>query len=253
MFRKVLEYTLYGLTILYGFLIAGTGMGDTSNVGYYLAQRGGFYIAEAVFLVIDMIRCSRLYSKYDYNYFKVTEKLFVAADCCFMMIVIITVFSIAGMIPIFVFLPQNVFEKGAANGLFVSLLIVALIFVLHLIAGKRFDLVRRKVGEINHPLSQRTEDFYAFIHFPDRKEKPVNYEMPAALLDDFIPSPEDFQQHMRKISDLKPPQSPQPEQLWECPYCGSTNPIHSEQCDFCGANRDNKLPQQRKEDTDAGN
>ena len=234
--KKSLEYALYGLTIAYSFVIAGTSMGDTSYVAGYLIQRIGFYFAEVVFLLIGLIRCNRLFSKYDYEYFQKTEAIFEAAECCFVTIAIITVISVAAMVPIFIFLPKNVFEHGAANGLLVSLLIVGLVFLFYLLVMKRFDMVKKKRGEIKNPLGEKPEDFFAFIHSPDEKDKePTDEEMPDAseLLDDFVPDEEDFRRHLQRISAANP--SPQPQQLWECPFCGSLNTPDSRSCSFCGA------------------
>lgn len=231
---KGLEYLLYILTIMYGFVLAGFNVGDSVYVSSYLAQRAGFYLAEVLFLAIVWIRCNKLQSNYNDDYFKETEKLFSAADTCFVMIAIITVFSVAGLLPIFVFLPENVFENGAANGLIVSLLVVGLLFAFYLIVSKRFDIVKKQRGEIKNPLSEKTEDFFAFINSADEKEEPDREEMPDAfhLPEDLVPSREDFQRHMQQIY------TPEPKQLWECPYCGSLNTSDSEQCGFCGADTD---------------
>ena len=251
MTKKGLEYALYGITVVYSFIIAGTGMGDTGTyVDLYLIQRGGFYLGEVVLLIIGWIRCSRLYTNFDYDYFGKTEKIFDAAETCFVLIAIVTVMSIAGMVPIFVFLPKNVFEHGAANGLILSLLIVGLIFVFYLFVMQRFDMVKRKKEEIKRPLGEKTEDFFAFIHSADEKQKktapddtPEDMPDVTDLLDEAVPGEEEFQRHLQQIALLN--HNADPVRLWECPFCGSLNPDGSGRCEFCGGAADGK------EDTDA--
>ena len=240
---------MYALTIVYSFALAAGNYGYTNHVASYLAQRGGFYLGEMILLVVGWIRCSRLYSNFDQEYFNGTEKIFAAADTLFVLIAIVTVISAAAMLPIFIFLPKRIFEDGAASGLIVELLIVALVFVFYLLVMQRFDMVKRKKEEMKHPLGEKTEDFFAFIHGMDEKQedmkKPTNDEIPdvSALLDETIPDEEEFQRHLQRISILS--HNDDPVQLWECSFCGSLNPDGSRRCDFCGADCE-----QRKEDND---
>lgn len=236
---KNLEYILYGLTLIYCFTIACTGMGDTSHIELYIGQRALFYIVEIVLLLIAMKRCRKLYSNYDYDYFKKTEKILAAADCCFVMIAIVMVFSIAEMIVIFVFLPKRVFEFGAANGLLVLMLISGFVFLFYTFVAKRFQIIKKKKEEMRHPLGKKTEDFYAFIHSADEKQEKEwvelhDEDMPDAsfLLDEIVPTEKESDRHSQKIAIQKP--LPEPIQLWECPCCGSLNPIDCRKCDFCG-------------------
>lgn len=228
---KKLEPVLYVLTVMYCFVISGSGMGDTSDVISFIAQRALFYVIEGGLLVMAAIRCGRLFSRFDNDSFKAAEKIFEAADCCFVMIAIVTVFAVVQTVPIFIFLPARILG-GAANGMFLLLALTALMFVFYTIITKRFDLLRKKKGEIEHPLSEKTEDFFAFIHSADEKEQSVCEDM----LDEMVPDEEDFLRHIRQISATNP--TPGQKQLWECPFCGSQNPADSRQCSFCGA--DNK-------------
>lgn len=233
---KALEYILYGLTAAYSFALAGFNGGNTGDVASYLVQRAVFYLIESVLLFIAMIRCGRLYSEYDDDYFMSTERIFAAADCCFVMIAIVTVFSVAGMLPIFVFLPERVFKGGAAKGLFVSLLVTGAIAAFYIIVTKKFEAVKKRRGEIKNPQLESLEEFYSFSNLPDEKEeRPPEAEMPdaAALLDEAIPDEEEFAPHLQHISLIN--NSDMPNQLWECPFCGYLNPSDSEKCDFCGA------------------
>lgn len=245
---KHLDYILYAFTLIYCFIIAGTGMGDTSHITSYIGQRAIFYIIETILLIIVMTRCGKMYSDYDYDYFEKTEKIFAAADCCFVSIAIVTVFSFAEMIPIFLFLPKNVFNFGAANGLFVLLVITVLVFLLHSFTAKRFDTVKKKKDEMMHPLGEKTEDFYAFINSADDKreetdgEKSIDEYMPDAsfFLDETVTTDEDLNRHLQQTDVTNPLR--EPKQLWECPCCGSLNTVDSQKCDFCGTEPDHRLP-----------
>lgn len=248
--KKSLEYALYGITIVYSFVIAGTSMGTTVYVGGYLAQRAGFYIAEVLLLLIGWIRCDRLNSKFDFDYFRRTEKIFEAAETVFVLIGIVTVISVVAMVPIFLFLPKNVFEHGAANGLLASLPVVGLIFALYLIVVNKFNMVVRQKEEAKRPLGETPEEFFAFSTGTEKKRKEASdhtpVEMPDAseMLDDTIPDEEDFQRHLQMISLMS--HVSEPAQLWECLYCGSLNSADSEQCDFCGAGHESKGPDESK-------
>lgn len=235
---------LYGLTLTYCFIIGCTGMGDTSEVAFYLEQRSFFYVPEVILLIITLMRCKKLNSDFDYDYFNKTEKIFDAAECCFVMIVIVIAFSVAEIISIFVFLPKKVYNFGAANGFFALLLITVFVFLFYAFTAGKFRMAKKHKEEIRHPLGEKTEDFYAFIHQLDEKQEETELEelpdedMPDAssLLDTMVPSKEEFDRHLKQISAANP--LPEPKQLWECPCCGSLNPTDSKKCEFCGTERE---------------
>lgn len=244
---KHLDSILYAFTLIYCFVITGTGMGDSSHIIGYIGQRFLFYAVEAVLLIIVMIRCEKLYSDYDWDYFKTTEKILAAADCCFVMIAMVVLFSVAEMVMIFLFLPKNVFKFGAANGFFVMLALTALVFLLHSFVAKKFGIVKKKKDELLHPLGEKTEDFYAFINSADDKreeteEGSADEIMPDAsfLLDEAVPDGEESDRLMQQPAVTNPLR--EPKQLWECPCCGSLNTIDSQKCDFCGTEPEHKLP-----------
>lgn len=228
---KVIEYVLYGFTVIFCFIQAsGYYAGD---ILWYIQARSVFYAAEVLLLVIVIIRCSNPLSKSDDDYFKTTGKVYHAAEVCFVMIAIVTVISVASLIPIFLFLPSYIFEYSYANGLFVLLLMTGATLGFYIFTGSIYDKVKKYRGEKRYPLSEKTEDFYAFIHSADEKEQPDREEMPASLLDEIVPGEEDFQRHLQQISALNT--ASEQKELWECPYCGSQNPADGEQCNFCGA------------------
>lgn len=248
---KALEYVLYGFTVLYGFVIVVLGMGDTgARVDLYIIQRAGFYIAEGVLLIMGWTRCVRLYSDFDLGYFEGTARIFSAAECCFVMIGILTMLSVVGMIPIFFFLPQNVFENGAADGLIVELLIVGLIFLFYLFVMKKYDMAKRKKEEAKHPSWEKTEKFSALIYgsVEQRKKAPAYICEETEILDELVPDEADFRRHLQHISDVNPP--PAPEQQWECPLCGFMNDLDDSggrQCAFCGGEPEGKAGGDEKE------
>lgn len=231
---KKTELILYGLTVVYCFIISGAGMGDTSHVGSFLAQRALFYIAQAVLLVIAAIRCRRLFSRYDEDYVRMTQKIFDAVECCFVMIAIVSVFGIVEIIPIFVFLPGRIFD-GAANGLLALLLLTVLTFVFYNIVTSRFHTVKKQKWKIKSSQSENPDSFFAFIHSADEKRNKSAEKNFAPLFDDLVPDEEDFRRHLQQISVINP--TAEPNQLWECPRCGAVNSMNSLQCDFCGADR----------------
>ena len=233
--RKHIDSVLYGLTVMYCFLITGLGMGDSSDIISYIGKRAVFYLVEAVLLIIVMLQCEKLNSKYDWDQFKSAEKIFEFADCVFVMIGLVVAFSVGEMILIFLFLPENIFKHGAANGFFVMIGITALVFFLHSVAAKKFGEVKKKKEEMLHPLGQKTEDFYAFINSPDepREEEPdVSMDDVSYLLGESDSEGEKAEE-ARKAVVTDPLR--EPKGLWECPCCGSLNSVDSEKCDFCGA------------------
>ncbi|MDE6580034.1 MAG: hypothetical protein K2K41_05830 [Ruminiclostridium sp.] len=239
---KHIDSILYGLTLLYCFAITGMGMGDTSHITTYMGQRAIFYLAESVLLIIVMIRCRKLSSDYDSDYFKTTEKILAAADCCFVMIGMVVLFSAAEIILIFIFLPENIFKFGAANGFFVMLAVTALVFWLHSLAAKEFGIVKKKKEEMLHHLGEKTEDFFAFINSLDevREEEPdVGMDDVSYLLGETV-SDEERAEGVQKAVVTTPLR--EPKQLWECPCCGSLNSVDSQKCDFCGTEAEYKLP-----------
>lgn len=232
---------LYALAVIFCFAQSAGGY-NSGDVRWYVQVRIPVYAAEILLLFIVVIRCSKLRSKPDDEYFKVTEKVYRIAEDFMVLVGIVAGFSVISLIPIFVFLPKLVFEQGYANGLFVLLLITGATFAFYGFTGSMFDKVKKQRDEMRHPLSESTEDFYAFIHSADEKEdtetEPDSEEMPDAskMLGELVPDEEDFQRHMQHISIANPP--PEPKQLWECQYCGSLNSAENEQCEFCGASPD---------------
>lgn len=249
--KKNLEWALYGVTVFVCFW-QSAGDFDTSNVRWYIQQKSLFYIIETALLVAGLAMCIKLNYKYNEEHFQRTEKIFAAAETCFVLIVIVAGFSVVAMVPIFVFKPKNVFEHGAANGLLVLLLITALVFLFYTIVTKRFDLVKKKRAEIQRPLGEKPADFFAFSFSADKKQEEtapadtadISENMPEVteLFDETVPDEEEFQRHLQQIALLN--HNAEPVQLWECPYCGSLNPDDSGQCGFCGADRDNNFSEQ---------
>lgn len=233
---KRTELILYVLTVLYCFIISGTGMGDTGHVDSYLAKRALFYIIEAGLLVMAAIRCRRLLSRYDEDYFRSTQKLFDAVERCFVPIAIVSVFGVVEMIPIVVFLPSRI-SDGAANGLVVLLLLTGLTFVLYNIVTSRFYMVKKQRWKITHSKSESLEDFFSFIHSSERQKEPATEKMSDPLIDDLVPDEEDFRRHLQRISGTNTNPPAESKQPWECHCCGTTNRTDSLQCMLCGADR----------------
>lgn len=231
---KHIYTVMYVLTVIYCFIITGTGMGDSSHIVGYIGERALFYLAELVLLFIVMIRCEKLNSDYDWVYFKSTEKILEAADSCFVMIGMVVLFSVAEMILIFIFLPENVFKFGAANGFFVMVGITALVFLLHSFVAKKFGEIKKKKQEMLHPLGEKTEDFYAFINSPD---EPREEESDAGMDDvSYLLGESGYAEERTEGVEKAAVTTPlrEPKQLWECPCCGSLNSVDSGTCDFCG-------------------
>lgn len=239
---KHIDTVLYVLTVIYCFIITGLGMGDSNDIIFYIGQRALFYLVEAVLLIIVMMRCEKLCSDYDWNYFKTTEKILEAADCCFVMIGMVVLFSVGEMILIFIFLPENIFKNGAANGFFVMVGVTALVFLLHSLAAKKFGEVKKKKDEMLHPLGEKTEDFFAFINSPDeeREEEPdTGMDDVSYLLGETVSDEEKTEENVSQAAVTNPLR--EPKQLWECPCCGSLNSVDSQICDFCGTEHDDIL------------
>ena len=241
---KKAKTILYTFAVIFCFAQSAGGY-YSGDVRWYVEARSPFYFAEILLLVIVIIRCNKLLSKPDDEYFITTEKVYHIAEDFMALVGIVAGFSVVSMIPIFVFLPKRIFEDGYANGLFVLLLITGATFAFYCFAGSIFGKVKKQRDERMHPLSENLEDFYAFIHSTDEKkdEAAENMsepeEMPDAsqMLGELVPDEEDFQRHMRQISIANP--APETVQLWECSYCGSLNSAENEQCEFCGAEHEN--------------
>lgn len=235
------EMALYFLTGLWCMVIGITGWGEEmSNAVNFMARgRIPFYLVEAVLLTIVFIRSRKLLKEYDSDYFETTNKLLRGSEVCFVMIIIVTVFAVAGAIPTFIMTPQKVFFEGGAVGLFVLLLFTALIWAFYNATTTRYHKVIEKKAQTDNPPSEKLEDFFAFIHSPEEKQEQTELltdtdeEMPdvSALLEEAL-SAEGELRHIPITDHVS-----EPAQLWECPICGSLNPANSPQCDFCGTDR----------------
>lgn len=229
---KQWEIPLYGLTAVFCAFV--------DDLRVLLA----IVIVDAALLFIVSVRCGRLLKRFDNDRYFSTKKLLEAAETCFVMTVIFAVFSLVRMAYYMIFQPDIFFAGGLWLGYLVRILpSVGLLVFFHL-ASARLLQVQRQKSFIDHPPSERLEDFYAFIHSADKKENKPTTKMPDAsdMLDELIPDAEEFNRHLRQIAAANPPQ--EPKQLRECPFCGSMNPADSSQCDFCGIDYENKLSDQ---------
>ena len=229
---KQWEIPLYGLTAFFCVFV--------DDLRILLA----IVIVDAALLFIVWVRCRKLLKEFDSDRYFSTKKLLDAAETCFVMTVIFAVFSLVRMGYYMIFQPESFFAGGLWLGYLVQILpSVGLLVFFHL-TGARLLQVQRQKSYIDHPPSEKLEDFYAFIHSADKEEDKPAAEMPDAsdMLDELIPDEEEFNRHLRQIAAANPPQ--EPKQLWECPLCGSMNPADSGQCDFCGTDRENKLSDQ---------
>ena len=176
--------------------------------------------------------------QFDSEYFQKTVNFKKAVDTCLVMIIIVTLFAFAEMVPVLVYLPYDIFN-GAANGPLAVLLLTGVTSVLYFFVIRKFFRLEEQ-NELLKPPPPERKDIYAFIHSDDgsqeeRAETELSGEdMPDAafLIDETVPDEETFQQYLQRISLLN--RSHEPAQLWGCPFCGSLNPADSESCNFCG-------------------
>lgn len=233
------EMVLYFLTGFFCMVlgIASINAPELDNPVSFVARRNIFYIVELGLLGIVYVRCIKLLDKYDSDYFERTEKLFHAAEVCFVLVAIVTVFAVVEAVPTIIFLPRTALSGGIA-GTLVLLAFTALTWVIFSITSSKYHKVIKQKAESDHPPSVKLEDFYAFIHSADETEEPPDVEMPDAssLLEETVPSEEEFQRHMQQIANQN--QTSEPKPLKECPFCGALNLNDSEQCSICGAELD---------------
>ena len=247
---------LYGITAIFYFLMIGSDIyGGSVNVGSFILNRCPLYIVEAVLLSILYIRSRKTPEQFNGVYFKNTVRFKQAADTCFMMIIIVTVFAVGELIPVIVYLSNDIFH-GAANGPLALLPITGVTSALHFFVARKFYRLEEQ-NELLKPPPPEEDDFYAFIHSNDAQQEetaetePSPEDMPDVtdLSDEAVPDGEELQRHLRQIALLS--RNCDPIQLWECPLCGSLNSDGSGRCEFCGADRENKaFSEQRKEEND---
>lgn len=241
------EMVLYFLTGFWCMILGITGWGEEMSdpLNFMIRGRVQFHLVVMVLLTIVLVRSRKLLKKYDSNYFETTEKILRGSEICFVLVIIVTVFAVAGAIPTFILLPKKVFFEGGAAGLFWLMLFTAMTWALHNVTSNQINKVIKQREEEKYPLSEKLEDFFSFIHSMDEKQEELTAytedlpdEMPdaSALLDEAF-SDGDEVQHIPIIDHVSVPA-----ELWECPICGSLNSNHSEQCDFCGSDRESKLP-----------
>lgn len=238
------ELALYFLTAFFCMVMGiNGGMADEmSDASWFVSRRIMFYIPVAVLLTIVFIRCGKLLKKYDSDYFERTEKLLHAAETCFVLVIVVTVFAVVGAIPTFIMLPKKVFFEGSAAGLFALLGLTGVTWAFHYVTSNQYHKVIKQREETEHPLGEKTEDFYAFIHGLDEKHEedadPVEMPDVSSLLDESVPDEDEFNRHLQIITLMS--HVSDPAELWECPLCGSLNSADSEQCDFCGGELNRK-------------
>lgn len=228
---------LYSLTAAVYFLLLGADMfGVTANVGLMLLERCPFYIAEAVLLVISHARCRRVNKRFDKEYFKKTVSFVKAAETFFVMIIIITWLVLMELLWIFVYLREELY-RGAANGPIAVTLLTLAILLPYIIVKRAYRKAEKK-NELFGSEGETLEEFYSFIHGADgKRDRGPDLQMPDAssLLDDAVPVSWETKPHpIQAYDDDLPPAHDEPAQLWECPLCGSLNPISSEKCNLCG-------------------
>ena len=234
-----IRFILYSLTAIYCFFQIGTDIfGVYADVGRFILDRCLFYIAEAVLLPMLYVRSRKMPEQFDSGYFQKTVSFKKAVDTCLVMIIIVTLFAFAEMVPVLVYLPYDIFN-GAANGPLVVLLLTGVASVLYFFVIRKFFRLEKQ-NELLKPSPPEREELYAFIHSDDgTQEETAETELPdedmpdaASLVDETVPDEETFQQYLQQISLLN--RSHESAQLWECPFCGSLNPADSESCNFCG-------------------
>ena len=201
---RFIRTVLYSLTGIIYFLQIGNDIyGTNANVGRFILDRCLFYIAEAVLLAILYVRSRKTPELYGGNYFTRTENFKKAADTGFIMIIIITLLALGELIPVIVYLSNDIFN-GAVNGPLSVLLLTAVTSALYFFVIRKFYRLEEQ-NELLKPPPPEPDDFYAFIHSDDGKRE----ETEAA----------------------------EPE--WnKCPRCGSENPSQLRQCVFCGGELD---------------
>ena len=236
---RQIRLILYSLTAIFYFLMIGNDIfGAQANIGRFVLDRCLLYIAEAVLLTILYIRSRKMPEQFDNEYFQQTVNFKKAADTCLVMIIIVTLFAFAEMVPVLLYKPNGIFNV-AAGGPLVVLLLTGVTSALYFFVIRQFFRLEEQ-NELLKPPPPERKDIYAFIHSDDgiqeeTAETELPYENmsdPASLPDETVPDEETFQRYLRQISLLN--RSHEPAQLWECPFCGSLNPADSESCNFCG-------------------
>lgn len=214
---RFIRVILYIFTALFYFLTIGEDIyGGSANVGGFILNRCLFYIAEAVLITVLYVRSRKTPEQFNSEYFQKTENVKKAADTCFMMIIIVTVFAVGELIPVVVYLSNDIFH-GSANGPLVLLLLTLATSAFYFLVIRKFYRLEEQ-NELLKPTPKQV-DFYAFIRSADDKR-----EDDAELFDREKPV----------VSD-----ETEAEQEWrKCSACGSENPTQLRQCVFCGRELD---------------
>ena len=226
---KQWEITLYSLMALYC-----TFIGDVRLLMAII-------VVDAVLLCAVRIRCKELLKDFDDDRYLSARKLLSISETCFVMVIIFMVFSLVRMAYYMVFQPNYFFAGGLWFVYLIQILPTALLWVFFHCTSAKLLQVQRQKSLIDNPPLMNQEEFFAFSNTANAEDKSEeelpDTEMPdaSALLDELVPDEEDFKRHLQQISDQAPPNAPQQEQLWECPFCGFMNLSDSGQCDFCGA------------------
>ena len=195
---KGIRFVLYSFTAIFYFLMIGDDIyGGSANVGGFILNRCLFYIAEAALLTVLYIRCRKKPEGFCDEYFQKTVSFKKAADTCLMMIIIVTVFAAAEMIPFISYLSYDIFH-GSVNGPLAVLLLTAAISVLHFLVVRKFFRLEEQ-NELLKPPPPKQEDIYAFVRSADENR-------------------EDKEESQWKL----------------CTLCGAENPPQLRQCVFCG-------------------
>ena len=210
-------------------------------------------LADVLMLLIVRLMCRRLLKSFDMERYVNAKKLLNASEVCFVMAAIFAGFSLIRMAFYMIFLPESFFSGSLWLGYLVQILPALGLWIFFHRTSGALNQVQRKKSFIDSPPSEKLEDFYAFSNVPgversedededreESREKELSSgEIPdlSALIADTIPDEDEFRQHLQMISLMS--HVSEPAALWECPACGSLNPAESEQCGFCGVDREN--------------